>query len=422
MSTERSSFGRLALRVVPILLLGLPACGDDTMEPAVGEIQVTTSTSGDTIDSDGYTVTVDGSESQAIGVNAMVTFSDLSGGDHSVELSDVAVNCAVGGDNLRMVTVTVGSTVPTTFDVTCLAPVGPEIPVTSDSFFQQLPAISANRIVWEDTRNGNADVFMFDALTLTETQISTTVSGHFNPDISGGRIVWRDFSTGMAEIFVHDLATGTETNASNDGIDNQFNAAIDGDRIVWREQSETTFQKDLFVFDLGTSSETQITDNSTNEFPPAISGDRIVWHDDRSGNRDIFMFDMLTLTETQITTDPADQTDPDISGSRIVWEDARNGQLDIFMFDLATGTETQITTDLADQENPAISGNRIVWEDRRTGQKDIFMFDLATGTEIRITTSEGSHFAPDISGNRIVWIGILSGNRDVFMAEVLATP
>ena len=47
------------------------------------------------IDPDGYTVWVDGSSSQAIGTNGLVTFSGLAAGDHEVALYGIASNCGV---------------------------------------------------------------------------------------------------------------------------------------------------------------------------------------------------------------------------------------------------------------------------------------------------------------------------------------
>src|SRR5207247_3824837 len=47
------------------------------------------------IDPDGYTVWVDGSASQAVGTNGIVTFSGLAGGDHEVALYGIAPNCTV---------------------------------------------------------------------------------------------------------------------------------------------------------------------------------------------------------------------------------------------------------------------------------------------------------------------------------------
>ncbi len=92
--------------------------------PTTGNLTVTTSTTGSSLDQDGYTVTVDGNSSKAIGTNASVTFTGLSGGDHSVALSGVASNCSVSGGNSRTVTVPAGGTASTTFAVSCAATTG----------------------------------------------------------------------------------------------------------------------------------------------------------------------------------------------------------------------------------------------------------------------------------------------------------
>ena len=92
--------------------------------PTTGNLTVTTSTTGSSLDQDGYTVTVDGNSSKAIGTNASVTFTGLSGGDHSVALSGVASNCSVSGGNSRTVTVPAGGTASTTFAVSCATTTG----------------------------------------------------------------------------------------------------------------------------------------------------------------------------------------------------------------------------------------------------------------------------------------------------------
>ena len=68
------------------LCLGSIACGSDAesggnggpMAPLIGAIDITTSTTGSTLDPDGYTVTVDGSQPQSVGINASVTFCRAS--------------------------------------------------------------------------------------------------------------------------------------------------------------------------------------------------------------------------------------------------------------------------------------------------------------------------------------------------------
>jgi hypothetical protein len=89
--------------------------------PSVGNLTVSTSTTGSTLDPDGYTVTLDGGNGQAIGINGSVTYNDLPTGSHSVALTGVASNCTVSGGTSRIVTVTAGQTATTSFAVTCSA-------------------------------------------------------------------------------------------------------------------------------------------------------------------------------------------------------------------------------------------------------------------------------------------------------------
>ena len=89
--------------------------------PTTGSLSVTTATSGASgdVDPDGYTVTLDGATSRAIGDNETTTFSGLAPGSHTVVLSGVAANCSVSGGTSRTVSVTAGSTASTSYSVSC---------------------------------------------------------------------------------------------------------------------------------------------------------------------------------------------------------------------------------------------------------------------------------------------------------------
>jgi len=97
-----------------------------TAPPTTGNLTVTTSTTGSSLPS-GYTVTVDGSRSQAIGANSSVTFNNLSAGSHGVALTNVAANCTVSGSNPQTVSVPSGGTVSASFSLSCTAPNRPPI-------------------------------------------------------------------------------------------------------------------------------------------------------------------------------------------------------------------------------------------------------------------------------------------------------
>src|SRR5207253_1629404 len=82
-----------------------------TALPTTGSLSVTTATSGASgdVDPDGYSVTLDGTTSRAIGDNGTTTFSGLAPGSHTVVLSGMAANCSVSGGTSRTVSVTAGS-------------------------------------------------------------------------------------------------------------------------------------------------------------------------------------------------------------------------------------------------------------------------------------------------------------------------
>jgi len=86
-----------------------------------GSLRVTTSTTGLSLDLDGYTATVDGTTSQTVSNNGSVTFNGLSAGSHTVVLSGVAANCSVSGGTSQSVTVPPGGTTTASFTITCTA-------------------------------------------------------------------------------------------------------------------------------------------------------------------------------------------------------------------------------------------------------------------------------------------------------------
>jgi len=92
-----------------------------------GNLTVSTSTSGSSLDPDGYTATVDGATSKAVAINGTVTFTGLSAGSHSVVLSGVAANCSVSGGTSRTATVPSGGTVTVSYAVTCTQPNRPPV-------------------------------------------------------------------------------------------------------------------------------------------------------------------------------------------------------------------------------------------------------------------------------------------------------
>jgi len=108
--------------VLGSMLLGVSTgCGGDGEGPtggSTGAVRVTTATTGTNLDPDGYTVRLDGASPRAVGVNATVTISGVTAGNHSVSLEGLAANCATTGSP-RDVSVAAGVTADVSFDVLC---------------------------------------------------------------------------------------------------------------------------------------------------------------------------------------------------------------------------------------------------------------------------------------------------------------
>lgn len=138
-------------------------------------------------------------------------------------------------------------------------------------------AIYKDVIVWQDYRNGNWDIYMYNLSLGEEVQITTNESRQREPDIYGDKIVWVDerdvidiymSNTTLPEIYIYDIPTGEELRVTEWAY-----ADYTFTETIWRES-------------------------------PAIYENRIVWSDGRGGmdHFDIFMFTL----EGQVSQSPVD--------------------------------------------------------------------------------------------------------------------
>src|SRR5205809_1076946 len=118
--------GRCARVIIACgLVLAAAGCGDSTpvgvAGRATGVLQVSVSTSGADIPTNGYTVSVDSGAGQPAPVNGKLSLAGLNAGGHSVTLYGLATNCTLNGVNTRAVEVIAGDTVVVAFSVGCIA-------------------------------------------------------------------------------------------------------------------------------------------------------------------------------------------------------------------------------------------------------------------------------------------------------------
>jgi len=126
-----------------------------------------------------------------------------------------------------------------------------------------------------------------------EVPICTAPNDQWFPAIYGDKIVWEDFRNGNADIYMYDLSTGKERAICTDPNDQEY-PAIYGDKIVWEDWHN--WKLDIYMYDFSTGKERAICTDPNDQEYPAIYGDKIVWIDNRNGNFDIYMYQLSEVT------------------------------------------------------------------------------------------------------------------------------
>jgi TolB protein len=303
--------------------------------------------------------------------------------------------------------------------------------ITLDSASQENPAIYGNTIVYQDNRNGNWDVYMYDLMGpswVPETRITTNTADQVNPRISGDKIVYQDGRNGNWDIYMYDLSTQTETQITNNPLAQEY-PAIDGNRIVWQDSRNTNFDSgsvmwDVYMYDLSTQAETRVTaSGSTTQPHPAISGNRITY----IKGVDVYYFDLSTKSEVRLTQFPTWNGQyagsPAVYGSHILWHQtfAQPGSWrDIYTIDVATGAVwSSLSLADADRICPDMSElypgfGYIVY--REAGH--VYLYHTAEQVEYQVTSAKADQINPRISDGSIVYQDNRNGNWDIYLTMV----
>lgn len=103
---------------IPIVSLVI-GCGGGPTEPETGRLEVSTATTGSAVDSDGYTVVLNRVHFRPIGVRDTIAVAELSVGEYDVELTGLANNCGVVGENPATTSLARGQTTRIDFTIAC---------------------------------------------------------------------------------------------------------------------------------------------------------------------------------------------------------------------------------------------------------------------------------------------------------------
>ncbi|MFW6085033.1 MAG: hypothetical protein ACODAA_07460, partial [Gemmatimonadota bacterium] len=342
-----------------------------------GAVEISTTTGGDTLDADGYTVTLDGGEELAAAPNGTVTFENVAPGDHEVVIGGVQANCTVDAGASRIVTVA-DETVAVDYAISCE------------------PAV-IDRVVFSSLRDGDLEIYSVrtDGSGLTRHTMNTDANDEADVSPDGTRLTFR----ATFDVAVKTIGeSGYTVLAGPSGSAFSPEWSPDGSRIAF--SNNLGDGGEIFVMAPDGSDLVQLTDNTATERDPAWSpdGSRIAFESTRSGASEIWVMDADGSNPTRITgltgTEGLEAVEPAWSpdGSRIAFEsDAEDNVQSV----AADGSDLQVHV-ATDARNPDWSpdGSRIVFSSFRDGNTEVYSANLDGSDIVRLTNDPESDDDP----------------------------
>jgi len=354
-----------------------------TCAAEAGSIAVTTTTTGENADANGYTISIDGGTGQTIGANSTLPITGVSAGDHSVMLGDIASNCSLGSlSNPVSVTVTPGETNVVTFAITCTV------------------VQATGRILFSGNVTGvdRTDLYIMNADGSNRSQLTATPDiQELNPVLSpdGTRIAFTRFQAGVEQIFVMN-ADGSNPIQLTDDSGLHPSWSPDGSTIAFVSYRDNDLK--IYLMDADGSNEQRITTASGSDLWPKWSpdGSTIAFLSTRTGDAEIFLMNADGSNQRNLTDLQSDGIEPAWSpdGTRLVFRSTRDGvEGELYLIN-PDGTGLQrLTTRAGEEHRPDWSpdGTMIAFTDG----SDLLRINVDGSGLVQLTDSPGLEDFPD---------------------------
>ena len=350
----------------------------------VGTLRVTTVTTGDDLDPNGYEGVVDGVRHATIGLNATAAISGVRAGMQLISLGDVAPNCAVAAPHPVAVNVAFQGTVDVVFAIQCVVSGALRVTVTTTGV-----AINPNGYV----------------ITVQAPQLgfasTRTVGANGSVTFTGLRPA-PDYQVALQALAANCDVVGADVQTAGVTGGSTTTAAFE---VACLPVPQLAFVRDEDIYLKAVSSPlTRLTSEPGVDGDPAwSSAGRIAFTTRRHGNAELYVMDADGTNPVRVTTSAGDDAMPtwSPSGDRIAFHSARDVSLEIYVVNADGTGATRLTNNAAADYQPAWSSTgRIAFISTRDHPAgEIYVMDEDGSNVVRLTnntaTESGPAWSPD---------------------------
>jgi beta propeller repeat protein len=141
------------------------------------------------------------------------------------------------------------------------------------------PEVQAGRVVWQDWRDvGPGEIYYANLETGQQLRITTNSFGQYHPALYDQWIVWQDTRNGQVDLYGFDLLRQAEVQLTSTA-ENETRPYLDGPWVVCLEDSLGPLTANLRLVHLPSLGAVPLTRTSTLKDRPALAGGKVLWLD-----------------------------------------------------------------------------------------------------------------------------------------------
>ncbi|HWQ75240.1 MAG TPA: stalk domain-containing protein, partial [Syntrophomonas sp.] len=219
--------------------------------------------------------------------------------------------------------------------------------------------VDGRNLLYTISSGSAMDVYLYNLDTGASTVISKSATAKRNVKICGNRIAWVDYGIGDGGIYIQNLTDGSSISIKLQESTN-IELALTSDYLAYLGHQNGV--NGVFVYSFKDGSTANVHQAYSDKASLTMSGTRLVWAEGSGANlptgsfynqvygyavaknalNEIWMYDIATAKETQLTDNDTNDVQPCIWGDYVVWAQNAKGTPDIMLMNLASGTTEKI--------------------------------------------------------------------------------